>query len=142
MLDAIDDADVGAVDPFADIARHQPAVVGERLGRLVGLVPVALEDTVVLDLDLAGVLCDPEADARVGLADGAQLHASDKVGRGDGGVLSHAVQLEHRHAEADEELEHLGGGRRGTRTGVPAASQPQSLAHRPEDDDPPDTRAP
>ena len=64
----------------------------------------------------------------------------DEVGGGDGRVLGHAVQLEHRHAEADEELEHLGRDRRRARGGVAAAAQSEPFPHRPEHEHVPDRR--
>ena len=136
VLDAVDDPNVRAVDPLADVARHQPPVVGERLGGLVGLVPVAGEHAVVLGLDLAGELVDAEPDAGVGLADGAELHAVHHVAGRDRRVLGHAVELVHGDADADEELEDLGGDGRRTGARVPAAAQAEPLAHRPEDDHP------
>ena len=79
MLDPVDDLDVGAVDPHADVARLEPSVLGEGLGRRLGLVPVAGEVRGVLRLDLPGLLVDPQPIDVVGLADGAQLDPPSKL---------------------------------------------------------------
>ena len=114
MLDAIHDPHVGTVYPLAHIAGLEPSVVGERLRRLFGLVPVAGEHRRVLRLDLAGLLVDPESDIGVRLADGAQFHPSRVVHRGNGRVLGHTVEFVDGNADADEELEHLRGDRSST----------------------------
>src|SRR5690606_9058882 len=67
---AVDDDDVlgaaadvdGAVDQVAEVARAQPAVLADRLARLVGHLVVALHDARAADFDLA------DAPVRQGLA--------------------------------------------------------------------------
>ena len=117
---------MGAVHPLANVASHEPAVIGKGLSRLLGLVPVAGEHSRVLDLDLACFLVDTKAELRPvlanGLSDRSQLQVSREVRCGDGRVLSHSVKFVDRHADPHEELQDLRGD--GGRTGscVPAAS--------------------
>ena len=132
VLDAVDDPDVGSVHPFTHVACHQPAVLGERLGRLLGPVPVTGEDARVLRLDLTGLLVQAEADVRIRLTDGAGPHPTREVPGGHGGVLRHAIQLVDGHPDAGEELEYLRGDGRRTRPGVPAAPEAEALLEGPE----------
>ena len=123
---------MAAAYPFAHVAGHQPAVLGERRGRLLRPVPVAGEDARVLRLDLPGLIIQTEADVRIRLTDGAGPHPTRKVSGGHGGVLGHAVQLVDRHPDAGEELQYLGRNGRRTGSGVPAASQAEALLEGPE----------
>ena len=134
MLDAVDDLDVGAIYPFTDVAGHEPAVLGEGFGGLVGLVPVADEHPGVLGLDLAGVGVEAQPDVGIGLPHRAELDATGEVAGGDGGVLGHAVELEDRHTDAHEELKNLGGDGRRTGRRIPAAAQTDALLDCPEDE--------
>ncbi len=133
VLDAVDDLDVGAVDPLADVAGVQPPVGVDGLGGLVRLVPVAGEDAGVAGEDLAGLLVDPEVDAGLRFADGAELDPPGSVDGGDRGVLGHPVDLVDDHADAEEELQHLGRDRRGARPGGADLAQPDAVAQGPED---------
>src|SRR5690606_40592879 len=102
VLDPVDDLDVGAVDPLADVAGLQPPVLGEHLGGGFRAVPVALEVAAVLGLDFTGLRIDAEADAGIRLAHRADLVASPEVVGGDGRVLGNAVQLVDWYHDADD----------------------------------------
>ncbi len=49
---------MGAIDPHSDITGLEPPVFGEGGGSLLGKLPIALEDTGMLDLYLAGLIVD------------------------------------------------------------------------------------
>ena len=116
----------------------QEPVVGERLGGLVRLAPVAGERAGVARLDLVGLGVEAQLGARVRHADRPDLDLAGQVQRGDGAVLGHPVELEDGDADAHEELQHLGGDRRRPRRGVAAAAQADALLQGPEHERVPD----
>src|SRR5690606_24008253 len=93
VLDPVDDPQVGALDPLADVAGVQPALVVDGLGGRVGAVPVAQEGAGVPGQHLAGLLVQPQLDPGLGLPDGPDPYPARVVGRGHRGVLGHAVGL-------------------------------------------------
>src|SRR5207245_1067518 len=90
---------------LADVTRPQPAVVAERLARRLLVAPVAGEDVVAVEQDLA-VLGDADVAARQRDADRPEAEAAEAVDRGRG-ALRQAVALEDDDAEGVEELEDL-----------------------------------
>ena len=103
LLLAAGDAQEALVVQRAEVAGVQPAVGVERLlGRCL-VLPVAAEDDLAAEQDLA-VVGDPGGDAGQGLADGADLVAARLVDRRRGRRLGHAVALEHGDARAAEEV--------------------------------------
>ena len=108
VLDAIDDLQVRALDPFADISGVQPALGIDRVGRGVWLAPVSREGTRMPGEDLAGSLGEDHLDPRVRLTHGAELDPSAPVAGGNSAVLRHSVELVDDHPHGEEEEEDLG----------------------------------
>ncbi len=115
----------------------QPSGGHRPRGRL-GVAEVADERARMPGQDLAGLRVDPHLDAVLRLADRAQLDPARPVAGGDSGVLGHAVDLVHRHADAHEELEHLGRDRGGARRGVADPAHADPLPQRPVEEHPAD----
>ena len=131
VLHPIDDLDVCTVDPLTDIARPQPAVLGKNLGRLLRLVPVALENCGVLGLYLPGLLVDPQSDAGIRGADRPHLVRPWKVARRHRGVLGHAIQLKERDSHTEEVLDQLRCNRCRPNGGVTNTPHPDALFQSP-----------
>ena len=105
--------------------RYQPSA-GERLGRGVGVLPVALEQVGSGELDLA-VVGDPHPDRLRRPADAARRMVGHR-GAAAGRRLGRAIALEHDHAHV---LPRLLEGRRQERPGT--REQPQAAAEPPVD---------
>eukprot|EP00962_Isochrysis_galbana_P028087 scaffold8851_cov115-Isochrysis_galbana.AAC.2 len=146
VLLPVDDGQRAVRVPPANVARVQPSVLTEHLGRRVGVLVVSDKVDGALGEDLA---TGGHAIRRViHLGHVHQLdvlrrhrrpHAAGAVltrqrQRGVRAVLGHAVALEHLGAHGgDEELVHVGGERRGAREDH-AHLAAQRLAHRPEEE--------
>src|SRR4051794_3046841 len=102
VLLAVDDRVVAVRVPCCDVTGAEPAI-GDRLGRRVGAVPVALHDVLAADSDLAWVadgylvavvVEQPQLAAPDGEPDGAGLaFVTGLVERGDRRGLGKAVAL-------------------------------------------------
>ena len=114
---------------LALVAGVQPAVVGQRLGGLLGQVVVAVHHARALDQDLV-VLADLDLAARERRADGAELVVVGVVDEGAGGGLGQAVALEDQDAGGVEPLGDVvvERGRAGDEEADPAAEAVADLA--------------
>ena len=106
--------EVALVVERADVAGVQPAV-DQRLGGRLGVAPVLPEDVGAAHQDLSVLLGDADLDARHRPPHGAELEVLERADRADGRGLGHAPSLQHGNAAGVEELEDLGGDRRGAR---------------------------
>src|SRR3954447_8060206 len=103
------EAAVVGVDP-AEVAGPEPAVAGQRVGRRVGPVPVAVEDLRPADEDLAVLGVEPDLDAGQRPPDAAGAARAGVDVRDVQPRLGAAVALERR--AADPRLDAPGEGRR------------------------------
>ena len=112
-----------------DVAGGEPAAPGEDLLGGCLVVPVAGEDVLPADQDLA-VVGDLDPDAGQRLPDGADLVPVRPVHGGRGGRLGQPVSLEHGDADAAEEVAEPFAERRPAGDGVlrPAAERRPQLA--------------
>lgn len=111
VLDAAGDEQEALIVDAAHVAGSQPAVLADRLGGLVGLVPIALEDIGALILDLA-FRRDADLRSRNDLADAAVLRIVQKVDRDDARAFGHAVAFQNGDADGLVPFQKVGRDRR------------------------------
>ena len=91
----------------AEVAGLEPAVGGERFGGLLGEIVIAAEHVRAAHLHLA-VVRDAHRRAGGGLADRADLVVVHACHRKRRRGLRHTVSLDHRQADAGEEVRQIG----------------------------------
>ena len=120
VLLAVGDLDEAVVVDLGDVARVEPAVGVEHLGRRGGILVVAAEDRVAADQELA-VLGDSELEAGQRGADRPEAPALGRVRRRGRRALAEAVALEDPDPDRVEELGDLLAERRAARDRRPQA---------------------
>ena len=106
VLDAAGDDDVALIIDLGQVAGPEPAVGGERLGRLLRQIVVAAEHVRALDLQFAFV-GNANRGAGRGLAYGADHIVGHARGGERGGGFGHAITLNHRQSDAVVEMRQI-----------------------------------
>src|SRR5581483_1167153 len=132
VLLAVGDPEEAVRVDLADVARAEPAVLGERRGGRLRILVVPGEDGVAADEDLA-VLGEPDLAALDGAADGSDAEVVRIAGGRRARRLGETVALDHGRPQRVEELEHLRRERRRARDAEPQPAT-QALAHLREDE--------
>ena len=123
LLLAVDDPQVPIGVQRADIPGVQPPLGIDRLGRLLGILVVALHHVATAHQHLT-VLGDTNLDARIGDADGSVLDPRERVVRRADARLGHAPAFPQLDAQGLEELDDLGVDRRRARDGPAQLLEP------------------
>src|ERR1700722_1390610 len=106
LLLAIDDSQVALLVEDTDVARAQPAILGEGLAGLLWEIAIAEHHDFGFDEHLT-VAVQLDLDPRRGWADGTDPDLSGWVDATRAAGLAHTPKLSQRQADRVEELEHL-----------------------------------